>query len=259
MDSNELELEATNRTVAPWRFSKMEKGDFPLGVRSADGRVSFVGQGRGFVHQAVEGDFTLTAHIADIALTSPENGVHPWNWLGLYLKEKSPDPTKLVTDRRGGAGFGVFLTASGKMKGVKDFPDLAGTNMSVPSFEGSHRWLRIVRRGQRYQGFTSTDGKTWVKAAERIPRASTKAVYAGLWFRSVPAKSRSLFQGTLDQITLGHTVATEVRAKPGKEDLRLENRITALLQANKDPNIMYARMRAKDYSNQRIAERPGRL
>jgi len=241
IDSNEIELKATNRTVAPWQFNKMEKGGFPLGVRSADGRVSFVGEGRGFMHQAVEGDFTLTAHIADIALTSPENGVHPWNWLGLYLKPKSPDPKKLVTDRRGGADFGVFLTASGQMKGVKDFPDLAGSNMSVPSFEGSHRWLRLIRRGQRYQAFTSADGKTWVKAAERIPRASTKEVYAGLWFRSVPAKSRSLFQGTLDQITLERTVTPEVRARPRKEDLRLENRITAILQANKDPDIMYAR------------------
>ena len=244
IDSNELELKATNRTVAPWKFSRMEKGDFPLGVRSADGRVSFVGEGFGFVHQTVKGDFTLTAHIADIALTSPENGMHPWNWLGLHLKEKSSDPKKLVTDR-GGQSFAVFLTASGQMKGVKDFPDLAGTNMSATSFEGSHRWLRLIRRGQRYQAFTSADGKAWVKAAEHVPNRTSKEVYAGLCFRSVPAKSRSLFQGTLDQITLEHTVAPEVRVRPRKEDLRLENRITALLQANKDPDIMYARSAGK--------------
>ncbi len=244
--SNELELEAKNRTVEPWQFDSMEKGGFPLAVRCDADRASFMGEGFGFVHQTVSGDFTLTARIADIALTSEENGVWPANWMGLSILRKHENPKVLITS--GGpynAKISLFLTAGKGMKGMHDFPDLAGSYMSIASFEKDHRWLRLVRRGPRYQAFTSADGKTWQKADERLSSGFSKEVYAGLCFRSGPNKSRSLFQGVLDQIKLESGVPQEVREKPRKEDLRLENRVTAIVQAPKNPEILYARSPSK--------------
>jgi hypothetical protein len=207
-----------------------------------------MGEGFGFVYQTVPGNFTLTARIADIALTTTENGVLEANWLGFYILNKHENPKVLITSGSPYQNaFGVFLTAGNKMKGVKDFPDLAGTNMGIPSFENDHRWLRIVRRGPRYQAFTSADGNIWIKAAERLFNKSHKEVYAGVCFRTVPNKSRSLFRGTVDHMTLerGSVPKEFVREKFRKEDLLLENRITALVQSPKDPETLFARSPSK--------------
>ncbi len=117
-----------------------------------------------------------------------------------------------------------------------------GGRMCIPSFPADHRWLRIIRRGKRYQSFTSADGRTWRKAMEHVCQKYTDEQYAGVSFRAVPGKGRGLFQGGLDNMTLERgKVPEEVREKPRKEDLGLENRITALVQAHKGPEILYAR------------------
>jgi len=240
--ANELELEARNRIAEPWQFNSMLEGGFPLAVRGEVDSVSFRGEGYGFVHQTVAGDFTLTARIADMPLTSKENGLWPSNWLGLSILSKHSNPKVRIADKGPyNSEISLFLTAEGKMKGGKDFPDLAGSNKSIASFEEDHRWLRLVRRGRRYQSFTSADGKAWQLADERFFTHVPKEVYAGVCFRSGPNKSRSLFQGTVDQIKLENSVPPELRKKPRKEDLILKNRITALVQAEKDPQVLYAR------------------
>lgn len=240
--ANELVLEAKNQTIAPWQFTSMLKGGFPLAVRSDADSVSFVGEGFGFVHQTVAGDFTLTGRIADMPLTSEENGLWPSNWLGLSILRKHENPKVLITDAGPyNSEISLFLTAEGKMRGAKDFPDLAGSNMSIATFNGAHRWLRLVRCGRRYQSFTSADGKTWKLVDERFSSHSSKEVYAGVCFRSGPNKSRSLFQGTVDHVNLESSAPQEVREKPRKEDLSLNNRVIALVQAQKNPEVLYAR------------------
>ena len=240
--ANELELEAQNRIAEPWQFDSMLKGGFPLAVRGEVDRASFRGEGYGFVHQTVAGDFTLTARIADMPLTSKENGLWPSNWLGLSILSKHSNPKVTITDKGPyNSEISLFLTAEGTMKGGKDFPDLAGSNMSIASFEEDHRWLRLIRRGRRYQSFTSADGKTWQLADERFASNLPEEVYAGVCFRSGPNKSRSLFQGTVDHIKLENRIPQELREKPRKEDLRLEDRITALVQAPKNPETLFAR------------------
>lgn len=240
--TNELNLEAKNRIAEPWQFNSMLKGGFPLAVRGEADSASFRGEGYGFVHQTIAGDFTLTGRIADMPLTSKENGLWPSNWLGLSILPKHSNPKVRISDKGPyNSEISLFLTAEGKMKSGKDFPDLAGSNKSIASFEGDHRWLRLVRRGRRYQSFTSADGKTWQLADERFATHSPKEVYAGVCFRSGPNKSRSLFQGTVDHIKLENSVPPELREKPRKEDLSLKNRITAIVQATKDPQMFYAR------------------
>ena len=239
---NVLDFEAHEYTEGPWKFIVLGH-KYPIGARYKDGTASFTGEGFYVGYQQVSGDFTLTARIADITLATEENGMHGDNWLGL-------DTSNVNQEREGQGlastfdqwGFGIYLTAGRGMKGSADFPDLAGTRMGIPSFPADHRWLRIVRRGQRKQAFTSADGKTWLKAMDRISRRYTEEQYVGVSFRAVPGKGRGLFQGAFDNMTLERgTVAGEVRTKPRQEDLRLENRITALVQARKNPEILYAR------------------
>lgn len=239
---NVLDFLSQEYTEGPWKFIVLGH-KHPIGVRYKDGRASFTGEGFYAGYQKVEGDFTMTARIAGIALANEENGMHRGNWMGLY--------TSNVKRQREGYGFestfdqwgfSIYLTAGHGMKGAADFPDLAGTRMGIPSFPADHRWLRIVRRGQRKVAFTSADGKTWVKAMDRISRRYTDEQYVGVSFRAVPGKGRGLFQGAFDSMTLERgKVPDEVRGKPGRDDLALENRITAVVQAHNDPKTLYAR------------------
>jgi len=237
-----LDFETRELIEGPWKFIVLGH-KYPIAARCKDGRASFMGEGFYVAYQKVSGDFTLTARIDDIALTTKENGVHSANWLGLY--------TSSVRQPRKGAGlestfnqwgFSIFRTAGQGMRGSSDHPDLAGSRMCRASFPPDHRWLRIVRRGTRFESFTSADGKTWVKAMEEISRHFTDEQYAGVCFRAVPGKGRALFQGAMDNMTLvrGET-PEEVRERPRSGDLPLDNRMTAVVQAPKDTATLYAR------------------
>ena len=74
-----------------------------------------------------------------------------------------------------------------------------------------------------------------------IPRFADEA-HAGVCFRAIPGKSRSFFNGAVDHVTLeAGRVPKEVRERPRREDLPQTSRITALVQAQKSPEILFAR------------------
>jgi hypothetical protein len=241
-----LDFETRELIEGPWKFIVLGH-KYPIAARCKDGRASFMGEGFYVAYQKVSGDFTLTARIADIALTTRENAVHSANWIGLY--------TSNVSQQRKGEGiestfnpwgFGIYLTAGQGMRGSSDHEDLAGSRMCIPSFPQDHRWLRIIRRGKRFQSFTSADGKTWRKAMEEICRSFTDEQYAGVCFRAVPGKGRALFQGALDNMTLARgEVPEEIRERPLPRDLPLGSRVTGVVQAPKDTGILYARTAGK--------------
>ncbi|MEE8453077.1 MAG: PA14 domain-containing protein, partial [Thermoguttaceae bacterium] len=201
VDSDVLRLKAENKTEGPWTFDTLGESMFPLAVRQDEGRISFRGDGFCFGHQPVSGDFTLTARVAEIGLSNDENGIHRSNWLGLYVQDNLRGPFS-------GHRFGVYCTAGGMVKGSADFPDLAGTYMGIPTLPADHRWLQLVRRGSRFVVHTSADGHSWQKAMDRITRTK-QDVYAGIVFRSVPGKSRTLFYGAFENVTLTSDVSEE--------------------------------------------------
>ena len=240
ISADAVRVVATNRTEGPWKFVTYDADVFPLGVRFVDAVASFRGEGFCFACQEVEGDFTITARIADIALSTKENGVAGQNWMGLLVKDKKPVCLERAYD---GNDFGVFLTAGRGMKGVADFPDLGGGRMSVASYPDlERRWLRIVRRGRLHQAMTSDDGKTWEKVCERYSRSFSRSRYVGFCFRAVPGKSRSLFHGSLDHITLTRGAPPESKpVKAPRQYVGLKRRITALVPSPADPQTLYAR------------------
>jgi len=238
VDSNVLRRTVENKTEGDWAFDTLGESRFPLAVRSQGGTVSFRGDGFCFGHQAVQGDFALTARVSDILLTTPANGVHASNWLGLYVQQDLRRP--FSTNR-----FGIYCTAGRGVRGAADFPDLAGTYMSIPSFPQGHRWLRLARHGSRLLAYTSGDGETWHKAIERIAPKLKREVYAGLVFRSVPGKSRTLFRGSFDNVTLTPDLPDEPRRPVRQEDLPRAGQVLALVQSRSTPSTLYARTLGK--------------
>jgi len=238
---NTLVFRTQDYSDGPWQFIRLGH-KFPLGARCKDGVASFAGEGSCVGYQKASGDFTLTAHIKDIALTTSENGVHGQNWLGLYTSPVKPlDPNRGLESTFDEHGYGVYLTAGRGMKGWPDFDDLGGSRMCIPTFASDHRWLRIVRRGDRLESYTSADGEKWEKAMEVIARNRPPDHYAGVWFRAIPGKGRSLFQGALDHISLEPGAPAEQAAKVPAEDLALKDRIAAVVQAASNPDVLFAR------------------
>ncbi len=234
VDSDVMVVETRNKTEGQWNFSTMGESVFPLAVRSQDGTIAFRGDGFCFGNKKISGDFEITVRVADIDLSTDENGIHRANWLGIHVQEGLRRPFD-------GKRFGVYCLANGTVKGSADFPDLAGTYLDNSLQPASHRWLKIIRRGICFESYTSTDGKTWHKANEHIMKSYKKDAYVGVLFRSVPGKSRSLFSGSFDNVTL-KLVAPEAepRQRIAKKDLPQFGQVAAVVQASGD-NTLYAR------------------
>jgi len=245
VNANELWLTAKNQAEAPWLVHSFDEKTFPIGVRHRDGELRFRGEGFSYVYQKTQGDFTLTARVADVAMATKENGVAGQNWVGLFVKRIHSNKTVTLQNAKGpygGEDYGLFLTAGRGIRGTSDFPDFGGGRVSVISYGNkNHRWLRIVRRGLRHESYTSEDGKTWSKVAERISERFKGGRYAGICFRAVPGKSRTMFHGAFDKITLEAGAPPEPRSKPDPKDLSVEPRITALVQSAANPRTLFAR------------------
>jgi len=239
---NVLEFSTRDYNDSDWQFTRLGH-EFPLGARFKNGTAKFAGEGSCVAWRKVSGDYTLTAHIKDIALRGPDSDVYDQNWLGLYTSDVGRMNERVgLKSTFNDHGFGIYLTAGRGMKGWADFDDLGGSRMSIPTFPADHRWLRLVRRGKRFQSFTSADGKQWQKAQEIIPRHQTPEQYVGLWFRAIPGKGRRLFQGAIDQVTLQEgNVPPETVPRVPAADLQLDGRVTGVVQAAGDPTILFAR------------------
>ena len=239
VDSNILTLEARNKTEGKWIYSQLGEERFPLAVRSDKGVMSFRGDGVCLAYQKIAGDFTLSARISDMGLRTNENGYHGRNLIGLLSQKDLARP--FGRDR-----FAIYSLAEGRIKGGEDFPDLGGGYCSMVSFPGDRRWLRLIRRGVRFQSFISKDGEVWEKAMDRICRSSPDELCVGPFFRAVPGKSRSLYKGALDNITLTrNTAKLPPAAKVRKTDLPRAGQMTAVIQDSLKPEILYARTNGK--------------
>ena len=236
VDSNILTLDANNKTEGKWAYSRLGEEQFPLAIRADKGTMSFRGDGICLAYQKVEGDFTLTARISDLGLRSDKNGYHGGNFIGLMSQQDLSRPF-------GRQRFGIYSLAEGRIKGSADFPDLGGGYCSQASFPNDRRWLRLVRRGVRFQSFISKDGKNWEKAMDRICKSSSKELYVGLFFRAVPGKSRSLYKGAVDNISLTQeTPDLPAAAKVRNADLPgSDGQVTAVIQDSGKPAVLYAR------------------
>jgi ABC-type transport system involved in multi-copper enzyme maturation permease subunit len=130
-----------------------------------------------FVHQAMDGDGTLTAHVASmtgiITYPPPDHdqivpGVEPWSKAGIMVK----DGTK-----EGSAYAAVLLTGSHGVRMQHDFThDTAGP--------AGARWLRLSRSGDRITGYASSDGTAWSRIGTVTLRGLPRTVRAGLFVAS---------------------------------------------------------------------------
>jgi len=237
--SAELDVKNYIEEGCPWTFSILNNDIFPVGARYKDGKMTFTGEGFYFAHRKVSGDFTLTGHIADIALATKENGIAHASWLGLLTQRYRRSPSNPYAT----SNYTIFRTAGRGFRTKPDHRDLGGGRQSAREVaDPDHRWLRIVRRGQRYSAYTSADGKHWEKVDEHISNTFKGDQNVGVCYRAIPGRGRRFFQGTMDNVTIENSaVAEPPRHKPSAREVSLKNRITAVVQSHSNKEILYAR------------------
>ncbi|MHC4252711.1 MAG: PA14 domain-containing protein, partial [Planctomycetota bacterium] len=239
----DLRFNVKNKVEGPWTFTLMGPDINPLGARYEDGAISFAGEGFYFAEQRITGDYTLTGRVADIILSTRANGIHGGNWVGLYDIPLFGHNKDKPVRGYGHENCGIYHTAGRGIRAMADWPDLGGGRTSSWEVVGrDHRWLRIVRRGNRITTYGSADGKTWKRASEQFCGSDVPAHSAGVIFRGIPGKSPLLYRGKVDNISLERTTPPEAaRPKVDPGHLKLGDRITGVVQCREAPDRLYAR------------------
>jgi len=128
-------------------------------IKGAGADIGGTADGFNYVHQPLAGDGMLTAHVTTLGATSPKAQA------GVMIRETLDAGSKfadmLITPQNGASFQGRVQVGS------SNFND-GGTALSPPS------WIRIVRTGNTFTGYTSGDGKTWTaRGSAEIPMATT--------------------------------------------------------------------------------------
>ncbi len=160
-----------------------------------------------FVHQALDGDGSITARITSLTggAVSQPNGpsgddvLQPWAKAGLIMK----DGTK-----QGSAYAAIMLTGAHGVRMQHNYTgDIAGPAGTVTP--DSPRWLRLTRAGDTVTGYASTDGSTWTTVGT-VRVALPRVTQAGLFAASPPRSVTTQHLGGGGSVTGGPAVATAV-------------------------------------------------
>jgi hypothetical protein len=162
--------------VSPWRTSDVGAVDVAGSASYASGTYTIDAGGTWiystsdafrFVYQPWRGDATLIARIDSLTLgggTDSAAGV----MLRSTLDAGSPVATMLVFSS-GKAKFRSRGTAGASI-----------TSVGPSSGSGAPRWVKLVRTGNHFDGYLSTDGSTWGSPVGSADLALPSDVYAGI-------------------------------------------------------------------------------
>jgi hypothetical protein len=230
VDSPVYDIDSTSATNTPFTITTLGEKGLPSGVSASGGSASFIGEGRTFMWQKVTGDFELTTQIERYTPTTLENGINYNSWIGLAVMD--------VVDERWPL-MGLYQTSGKQIRSSEDHTDFGGTRLSQAVLASGHSWLRLVRKGNRMQCFTSADGVRWQKVGEKIFRHLQEELYAGALFRTIPYLNRTLFSASIRHIRLSPS-ADQPLAIPEVLPIA-EDQVLAVIQDPMEPARFYAR------------------
>ncbi|MEX0642244.1 MAG: hypothetical protein WD468_06060, partial [Pirellulales bacterium] len=138
-----------------------------------------------YVYQPLVGDGTLIARVASLENT------HGSAETGLMVRESTVNNSKqfaVVTTPGNGAKL-RYRTATG------------GSSATSGSGASGPQWLKLVRAGNRFTGYTSPDGAIWTQLGSTQTIAMPETVLVGL--ASISHEAQQLNTSTFDHVTLG--------------------------------------------------------
>ena len=205
-------------------FSQTGPGDF-----------SFVGHGMHGVMKPMDGDFTATVRIDDYATS----GVDRDAWVGLAAFER-----KDGRNWNFGKGFYLVQTSGNGIRTSADSSDLGGSRKSSFRLPDNHSWLRITRQGDLLMGWTSRDGKEWVPGGTYQHKLESR-MHAGLFIRT-KGESGSFYHCKVANLVVEQGIAAGCGyPEPVMAAHTDGDRLTGVVMADSDPNIVVARSSSK--------------
>ena len=236
LDSAPLAITTTGPEVRGWDFSVVGEAKALRGVwQTGPDAFSFFGEGEYVISRKIKGDFTLTCRVDAYAGAHGEP-VNSHSWVGLTARE---DGRK--NNSGWGREFGLMQTGGAGLRTTPNYSDLAGTRVSDYVLPKDRPWLRIVRQGNQWTAWSSSDGNTWEHGATHfIP--TRDAMDAGLVFRALPQDARAYFQANVSHLTLEAGIAKDI-VMPAPVLARHTDgpRLTGVVLAPADPNIVVVR------------------
>jgi regulation of enolase protein 1 (concanavalin A-like superfamily) len=133
-----------------------------------------------FLHQTWEGDGEITAEVASMEPTDP------WAKAGVMFRQSlAPDS----------ANAAVVVTAQ-HPPGFQARSENGGLTTWSPSIQG-HRWVKLVRRGSTFTGYTSSNGTDWrLAGSATVPMAGPVLVGLAVTSHQNSALQRAQFRQT---------------------------------------------------------------
>jgi RHS repeat-associated protein len=199
-DSNQVYLVVTTQPLpTPWLDQDVGVVSTPGSATFSNGTFTILGAGGGiggtadgmqFVYQTLVGDGSIVAR-----LTSVENTPYVGTDAGVMIRE---------TLNSGAADASVFY---GGASAYVDMQDRATTGAAVNQVQGLYitafpEWLELVRAGNTFTGFASSDGVNWTQIGASVTVPMAQTVYIGL----AVSGSGTLEPATFDSVAV--TVGT---------------------------------------------------
>ena len=235
VDSAEQEIVSADNRSPSWAYTAPGEKKLPLAVSSTEDTVAVTGDGQFFAHRTVMGDFTVTAGIEDLSRSTSENGIAGNSLVGLLA---CGHPEQLLSQDH---GFGLWDTAGLEMRGTGCDRDLETSGLSRWPLDHRKPWIRITKEGRLWRGYTSPDGSTWTKVAERMLRHERTSNFVGVAFITrPPGQNKTLFSGRIGQITITPSALPDPTPRPAAPAVRA-GQFTGVVCDPQSPNTIYVR------------------
>lgn len=218
-------------TVRNVSDAKSTAGIWPSGTNS----VQFFGNGMHTVSRRIKGDFTLTCRI-DSYNGSHGEPVNPNAWVGVMAMEHGER-----LNWEWGQYFYVVQTAAEGLRASADFTDFGATRISSYELPKHRPWLRIVRQGNVWTGWTSADGTTWELNAYQFKRCD-EAMDVGLFFSALPQNARAHFYANVSALQIQPGALPEsIPPTPIAARNTSGDRLTGVVVSRSNPEIVVTR------------------
>ena len=237
VDSDPTLLTVTGKPVeADWTVRNVSDAKASAGLwQTGPQAFQFFGNGMHTVTQRITDDFTATCRI-DGYNGSRGEPVHRRAWVGLTALEHG--------DRLNwewGQHFYIVQTAAEGLRASADFSDLGAGRISSYELPRNRPWIRIVRQGNVWTAWSSTDGKQWDLGAYQFRKAPPQMA-VGLFFSALPQEARAHYHARVSQLSIQPGVAPDSTPPlPPVAQHTAGERLTGVVMARSDPQVVVVR------------------
>lgn len=241
VDSDPKSLNVSGKPAsADWTVRNVGDAKASAGLwQAGPEEFQFFGNGLHTVTRRVAGDFTATCRIDEYNGSRGEP-VNPRAWSGLTAREFGSR-----MNWEWGQDFNLVQTVGDGLRASADFTDFGATRISSYELPKDRPWLRIVRQGNVWTAWSSTDGLHWELGAYQFRRARPE-MDVGLFFSALPQDALAHYHARVSHLSIEAGAAPGSTPPPPTAARHTEgDRLTGVVVARSDPSVVVVRSTSK--------------